>query len=154
VPDQDAADVFQEVFQSVAAKIATFRKERPGDSFRAWLRVITRNKIYDHYRRVGREPQATGGTEANLRLAQLPVAEADDSDEAERRAHQQLMHRALDLIRCEFAPRTWQAFWRVTVDGQRPVDVAQELDMQPGTVRVAKSRVLSRLRNELGELLD
>jgi DNA-directed RNA polymerase specialized sigma24 family protein len=32
--------------------------------------------------------------------------------------------------------------------------VAEELKMQPGTVRVAKSRVLQRLRQELGELLE
>ena len=154
VPDQDADDVFQDVIQSVAANIATFRKEQPGDTFRGWLRVITQNKIHDYFRRLGRQPQAAGGTDANLRLSQLPAVEDSDGDDDERQAYQQLMHRALELIRCEFTTRTWQAFWRVAVDGQRPVDVAQELAMQPGTVRVAKSRVLRRLRQELGELLD
>ena len=154
LPDQDADDVFQDVFQSVAAKIATFRKEQPGDTFRGWLRVITRNKIHDHFRRLGREPQAAGGTDANLRLSQLPAVEDSEDDDDEKHAYQQLTHRALELIRCEFTPRTWEAFWRVVVDDQRPVDVAQELAMRPGTVRVAKSRVLRRLRQELGELLE
>ena len=37
--------------------------------------------------------------------------------------------------------------------GQYPAkDVADELRMQPGAVRVAKSRVLNRLRHELGDL--
>jgi RNA polymerase sigma-70 factor (ECF subfamily) len=40
------------------------------------------------------------------------------------------------------------------VDGKTAQEVAQELSMQPGTVRVAKSRVLHRLRKELGELAD
>lgn len=151
LPDQDAADVFQDVFQSVAAKIGNFRKERPGDTFRGWLRIITHNKIYDHYRRLGREPRAAGGTEANFRLSQLPAHDESEYLGEEKQAYQQLMHRALELIRCEFTPRTWQAFWRVVVDGQRPVDVAEELAMRPGTVRVAKSRVLQRLRQELGE---
>ena len=154
LPDQDADDVFQDVFQSVAAKIANFRKEQPGDTFRGWLRIITQNKVHDHFRRLAREPQGAGGTEANLRLSQLPAVEDPDGDDDEKQAYQQLMHRALELIRCEFTTRTWQAFWRVAVDGQRPVDVAQELAMQPGTVRVAKSRVLRRLRQELGELLE
>jgi RNA polymerase sigma-70 factor (ECF subfamily) len=154
VPDQDADDVFQDVFQSVAAKIATFRKEQPGDTFRGWLRVITQNKIHDYFRRLGREPQAAGGTDAHLRLSQLPAVEDSEGDDDETQAYQQLMHRALELIRCEFTTRTWQAFWRVVVDGQRPVDVAQDLAMQPGAVRVAKSRVLRRLRQELGELLE
>jgi RNA polymerase sigma-70 factor (ECF subfamily) len=153
LPAQDAADVFQEVFQSVAAKISAFRKEQPSDSFRGWLRIITQNKIYDHYRRLGREPQAAGGTEANLRFAQVPVAPDDEEIDDETPAYQQVMHRALEIIRCEFAPRTWQAFWRVTVDGQSPAEVGQELKMSPGNVRVAKSRVLHRLRQELGELM-
>jgi RNA polymerase sigma-70 factor (ECF subfamily) len=160
LPDQETSDVFQDVFQSVATKIHTFQKAGPADTFRGWLRVITHNKIYDYYRRLGREPQAVGGTEANLRFSRLAATEKVDNvdnnsdDEAENQAYQQSMHRALELIRCEFTPRTWQAFWRVTVDGQRPVDIAQELNMQPGAIRVAKSRVLQRLRQELGDLMD
>jgi RNA polymerase sigma-70 factor (ECF subfamily) len=151
LPEQDTADVLQDVFQAVAANIANFRKDRPGDTFRGWLRVITQNKVFDHFRRTGREPQGAGGTEANLRLAQFPALDDSVDDTTERRAHQLLIHRALDLIRAEFTSRTWQAFWRVTVDGLCALDVANELSMRPGAVRVAKSRVLRRLRQELGE---
>jgi RNA polymerase sigma-70 factor (ECF subfamily) len=154
LPEQDAADVFQDVFQSLATKIGTFRKEQPGDTFRGWLRIITHNKVYDHFRRQGREPQAAGGTEANIRFSQLESFDRTADTEDEEQAYQQLVRRALELIRDDFTPRTWQAFWRAAVDGQRPVDVAEELQMQPGAVRVAKSRVLQRLRQELGELLD
>lgn len=48
---QDAADVTQEVFQSVMLSIARFRKEQPGDSFRGWLWIVTQNKLRDHWRR-------------------------------------------------------------------------------------------------------
>ena len=155
LPEQDTADVLQEVFQAVAAKITLFRKEQPSDTFRGWLRIITQNKVHDHFRRQGREPQAAGGTEANMRFMQVEALEAvaaPDELKGEERAYQQLIHRALELIRGEFTPRTWQAFWRVAVDGQRAVDVAEELEMRPGAIRVAKSRVLQRLRQELGEL--
>ncbi len=37
--------------------------------------------------------------------------------------------RAVELVRAEFEDFTWQAFWRVAVDGQRPGDVAEELSM-------------------------
>ena len=33
-------------------------------------------------------------------------------------------HRAVSLVRDEFEERTWKAFWRVVIDGQRPRDVA------------------------------
>lgn len=153
LPDQEVADVFQEVFQTVALKIPTFRKERPDDTFRGWLRVITRNKVYDHFRRTQREPTGIGGGEAQEQFSQ--IADVDDSEISEDAMEcHELLHRALEAIRSEFAPRTWQAFWKTTVDGQSPADVAHELSMQPGAIRVAKSRVLQRLRRELGELFD
>ena len=153
--DQDAADVFQEVFQAVAAHVGGFRKERPGDTFRGWLRTITRNKVHDLFRRQGREPGGAGGTDAHQRLLHLPApaaAEEDSAagDDAERR----LLYQALEVVRGEFAERTWQAFWRTAVEGQVPRDVGGDLAMSPGAVRVAKSRVLQRLREELGDLLD
>ena len=69
--DDDAADVFQEVFQAVAAHLAGFRRDRAGDTFRGWLRTITRNKVNDHFRRRQREPGGVGGSEARVRLAQV-----------------------------------------------------------------------------------
>ena len=65
-----------------------------------------------------------------------------------------MSRQGLELIRAEFEERTWQAFWRTAVDDVPPKDVAAELSMTPGSVRVAKCRVLRRLREEFGELLD
>jgi RNA polymerase sigma-70 factor, ECF subfamily len=149
--DDDAADVFQEVFQAVAAHLAGFHRDRTGDTFRGWLRTITRNKVNDHYRRREREPAGAGGSEARDRLARVagkvPPDEPDGADAAETG----LLHRALAMIRGEFEPRTWEAFWRTAVDGRAAADVAAELGMTPGAVRVAKSRVLHRLRTDLGD---
>ena len=153
--EQDIADVLQEVFQAVFGSIARFRKERPGDTFRGWLRTVTHNKVRDHWRRLGREPGGVGGTDAQRRLAQVPgPGPAEVDSEAPEAAERALFFRALELIRGDFAERTWQAFWRTAVDGRAPRDVAAELSLSPGAVRVAKSRVLHRLREELGDLLE
>jgi RNA polymerase sigma-70 factor, ECF subfamily len=143
----DAADVSQEVFQVVAARIADFKRERKGDSFRGWLWTITRNKIGDHFRRLNREPAGAGGSEF-LRLFQ-EVPEQLPQDERSETETAALVHRALELIRAEFEERTWQAFWRVTVLGHLPRDVAEETGVSVHAVRMAKSRVLRRLRDEL-----
>lgn len=42
----------------------------------------------------------------------------------------------------------------VVVEGREASDVAHDLSMRPGTVRVAKSRVLKRLRLEIGDTLE
>jgi RNA polymerase sigma-70 factor (ECF subfamily) len=151
---QDADDVFQEVFRAVVAHVGGFRKQRSGDTFRGWLRRITQNKLRDHFRKLGSDPRGAGGSSARERLAQIPQpAPLDpvlppDDEQAERG----LFARALELIRGEFEERTWSAFWGTTVDARETKDVAADLAMSPGAVRVAKSRVLHRLREALGDL--
>jgi RNA polymerase sigma-70 factor (ECF subfamily) len=152
--EQDSADVFQDVFEAVVRHVGTFRKERPGDTFRGWLRRITQNKLRDHFRRRRREPGGVGGSVARERLAPLsdsPAPEDAGPSEDEERG---LFARGLALIRADFEERTWAAFWRTAVEGRAAKDVAAELSMTPGAVRVAKSRVLHRLREELGDLAE
>jgi len=153
LPEQETADVSQEVFHAVATHIGAFRKEKEGDTFRGWLRTITDNKVRDHFRKLGREPAGEGGTEALRRLADLPADSSIELDDSrDDRAERGLFRDALEMIRGEFETRTWQAFWLTTVEGLAAKDVGAELEMSPGAVRVAKSRVLRRLREELGEL--
>jgi RNA polymerase sigma-70 factor (ECF subfamily) len=153
VARQDVMDVVQDVFAAVARNLKRFRKEQPQDTFRGWLATIARNKVRDYFRRRGDEPSAAGGTEAWLRISQVCDGNGrpEESDRADADAFDQVLLRALDSIRGEFQERTWQAFWRTVVDGQAAADVAAELAMQPGAVRVSKSRVLWRLRRELGD---
>jgi RNA polymerase sigma-70 factor (ECF subfamily) len=150
VSGQDADDIQQEVFQAVATGLDGFRRDREGDTFRGWLRTITRNKLLDHYRRRDKNPEAQGGTDAYRQLQDLadqpwPEDTADDLSG--------LYHRALELVKGEFEPRTWEAFWRAAVDGQSPDLIAADLGVTPAAIRKAKSRVLHRLRAELGDLL-
>jgi RNA polymerase sigma-70 factor (ECF subfamily) len=157
--EQDMPDVFQQVFQAVTLHIQGFHKDRPGDSFRHWLRAITRNKVRDHFRRNARQPQAAGGTDAQIYFSQVAAPPADPEEPDLTRAHEdpqeirQLLQGALELICDQVHPQTWQAFWQVVVEGKTPEQVGEALGMRPGTVRVAKSRILSRLRSELGEFL-
>jgi RNA polymerase sigma-70 factor (ECF subfamily) len=157
--EQDMPDVFQEVFRSVASHIQDFHTDRPGDSFRHWLRAITRNKVRDHFRRQSRQAQAAGGTDAQIYFSQLVAPGADLEGAEGGEAHdeegeiRQLLRGALEQVREQVHPQTWQAFWKVVVEGKTPEEAGAELAMRPGTVRVAKSRVLSRLRSELGDLI-
>lgn len=149
---EDAADVVQEVFRAVLKHIANYESGSHGGSFRGWLWTITRNKIKDHWRSQQRQPQAVGGADAHERLLQLPVPE-DLMDEEPAGADGGVLQRGLELIRGRFEDRTWQAFWQVTAEGREPADVAAALGMSVNAVYVARSRVLARLRQELGEVL-
>lgn len=153
VAEQDIGDLLQDVFSAVASHLNRFRKEQPSDTFRGWMSTIARNKVRDHFRRRAGEPAATGGTEAALHMQQVPDPNSVEDVPAfsDDPLFDELLFKALESIRGEFHGRTWQAFWRVAVDGRSAVDVGADLDMKPGAVRVAKSRVLLRLRRELGD---
>ena len=85
-------------------------------------------------------------------IAELETSAPDDAgDSADEMTR--LYHRVLELVRGEFEERTWQAFWRAAVEGQTPADIATDLGMSPAAVRKAKSRVLRRLREEIGDLI-
>jgi RNA polymerase sigma-70 factor (ECF subfamily) len=136
--DSDAQDVGQEVFRVVLQKVAAFRRESEGESFRAWLRGITRNKLREHFRRVQiHEPLSDGDCAGPIEDASAPGRPGEDAA---------VMQRALRTIRGDFDEHTWQAFWRMTIDGQPSAAVANELGTAPGAVRQAKFRVLKRLR--------
>ena len=153
VAEEDIDDVFQEVFLAVATHIGSFKKERPSDTFRGWLRTITRSKVIDQFRRRGKDPQVLGSAAAML--ADVVESEASASERGpDHVIERALFRRGLELIKGEFEDRTWQAFWRTTVEGRAPRDVADELGMSSGAVRVAKCRVLHRLRQELGDLME
>ncbi len=154
----DSADLGQEVFRAVARKIGDFRRERAGDSFRAWLRSITQNKIRDFYKKQGREAVAAGGSDAQQAMLQVPDRDVETGssvysagEDGEARL---LFRRAVELIQGEFADRTWEAFWRVTIEDQAPQVVAQDLSISVNAVYLARSRVIRRLRDEFEGLIE
>jgi RNA polymerase sigma-70 factor (ECF subfamily) len=78
----------------------------------------------------------------------------DIADQGEETEVSQVYRRAVEQVRGEFEDRTWQAFWLVVIEGRTPAALADALGMSPAGIRQAKSRVLRRLKQEMGELLD
>jgi RNA polymerase sigma-70 factor (ECF subfamily) len=146
--ESDAADLVQEVFAVLVAKLPEFVYDR-NKSFRGWLRTILSNKWRDRQRRRNTTPTMEG----DHALAYHPGPAGPEAFwETEYR--QQLVGRALQLMQSEFEPTTWRACWEVVVSGRPVAEVAAELGITVDSVYTAKSRVLRRLRKELEGLLD
>ncbi len=137
----------QEVFTTLVQKLPEFRYQ-PGKGFRAWLRTVALNKWRDFLRRRAAAP---AGDPAALDEV---VAPEDSGAFSEVEYRQHLVSRALRLMQAEFAPKTWQACWEHVAAGRPAAEVAAELGISVGSVYVAKSRVMSRLRQELAGLLE
>lgn len=145
---QDAPDLVQDVFAVLVQKLPDFVYD-PQKRFRGWLWTVTLNQW-----RANRRHQGVPALQANANdLDNLAGPdEASIADEVEYR--QRLAGRALQLMRAEFQPTTWQACWEHVVSGRPAVEVAKQLGISVGAVYVAKCRVLRRLRQELKGLMD
>lgn len=150
----DVEDVTQDVLQAAATHLENFRREKPGDSFRGWLRGITRNMVLQHFRRSGRNPRGSGGTDALMQLHQVEDAVVPEESEDPAEELDGLRRRALELVRSQFEERTWRAFWLTVVEGRAPADIAEEMGVTPTAIRMAKSRVLRRLKETFGDLIQ
>ncbi len=147
--DSDAADMVQEVLRSVARNAERMEYDPKRGTFRGWLYTVTRNKIYNFLSSQKRRPRATGDTTSQERLESY----ADPSNEAEAdwelEYQRRLSAKAMDRVKHEFQPATWEAFLGTAVEGRPAQEVGETLKMTSGAVYVAKSRVLARLKEEV-----
>ncbi|MEM7317361.1 MAG: sigma-70 family RNA polymerase sigma factor [Planctomycetota bacterium] len=151
VPLQAIPDVAQEVFFTAFRGLGKFNSKRADATFRGWLWTICRSRIVEHFRKHKGHHLARGGSTAHANLQGImdpvPVEDPSEADEVSV-----VMHRALEQIRAEFTTNTWELFWRVTVLAQPTDLVARDAGLTPAAVRQAKSRVLRRLRKQLGDM--
>lgn len=151
--DADASDLMQEVLRSVAGAINRLEYDTRKGTFRGWLYSITRNKIFNFLQSRQRQIRGTGDSGAHHRLEEFPN-QIDDSGEWDREYEKKVFNWATDRIKGEFHPTTWNAFWLTAIDGVNAKEVGDRLNMTPGAVYVAKSRVLSRLKDEIQSMSD
>jgi RNA polymerase sigma-70 factor (ECF subfamily) len=145
----DAADLVQEVLILLLQKLPELEYD-PSRSFRGWLRTVMLNKWRDIRRR---RHVAVAEVDADAIPATEDVVDvALAFEEDEYRQH--IVKQALEVMQSEFQPATWKACWEYMIVGKPAESVATELGLTVNAVYLAKSRVLSRLREELAGLLD
>lgn len=150
IDEADSCQVSQEVFLSVHQGLKGFKREKPGDSFQAWLRTITRTRIADYYRQTS-DVRARGGD--GTWLGELANPSSESTDEI----HQEtllLYERALHLIESEFSTQDCTAFKLFVIEGLTGNEIAEQLKMSPNSVYIAKSRILARLRSEFKDVME
>jgi RNA polymerase sigma-70 factor (ECF subfamily) len=143
----DRDDVTQRVFEVLVRQLPSFRHNGRTGAFRAWLRGIVHNFLKEFWR--DHSTPATASVlqelaDPNGRLSQLWDQQ-----------HDQHVYQGLAaLVRAEVTETTWLAFHRTTLEDQPAKRVAEELGLSVNAVLIARSRVLTRLRNLAAELLD
>lgn len=142
----DVDDLVQEVMIVVLRELPAFRHSGRRGAFRAWLRMTVANRLRNFWRARRHRPVVRGGTEAWGELDQLTDPYSNLSRLWDHQHDQHVTRQLLRLIEGDFTPNTWQAFRLVVLDGAKADQAAAELKMSVNAVFIAKSRVLSRLR--------
>jgi RNA polymerase sigma-70 factor (ECF subfamily) len=134
---QDVEEVLQEVFISVFQNINEYDPTKAKVS--TWIYRITTNRCLNYIRRQERRPRLTPWNESlDRRTTRGPE---------EYLSEKQFMARALSLLSPgQRAVVVLRYFWNLP-----SVEVAEILDISPGTVKSRTYRALSKLRDHLGQ---
>ena len=149
--DADALEVLQDLFLAVSRNIERWEHGAEHGSFRGWLRQVTRNLVVSWVRRQRRQ-LTTSSIDLDSLLDSHPADDCPETDEFDRELRRALFHKASEQARAEVHPQTWQAFWDIAVSGTSVAETASKLGMTAGAVRVAKCRIISRLREFVAEM--
>jgi RNA polymerase sigma-70 factor (ECF subfamily) len=141
--------MIQEVFSTLLRELPSFHHDLRRGAFRRWLRTIAVNRLRILWRT---RKDCVGGGEAFLAQLEDPTSDLHRRWDEEHDAH--VARRLLELLEQEFEPATWTAFRLLVLEGIDTREVATRLGITPNAVRIAKSRVLSRLRQEIDGLID
>ena len=138
----DAEDLAQEVFAAVARSVQTWIDNAERGPFRAWLLRIARNTAVNHLTR----PKHRGRVAERLDSDTVAAADPAELNEFDFEYRRELFRWAATQVQDAVAPKTWRAFWGTAVEQREVADVATELGMTEGSVYIARSRVMARLR--------
>lgn len=152
--DADASELVQNVMLSVARAVGRWKPDSARGRFRAWLFRIARNQLLDILAKRSRD-QATHGAISNSELIDPVCSSAsNDHDKLHSAQRRELFRWASERVKSCVKLQTWQAFWMTAVEDQGPESVATQLKMTTGAVYIARSRVISRLRDEVKKWED
>lgn len=153
----DIEDLTQDVFATVARELPEFDHNGQPGAFRRWLKNICMNRLLGFRRQQQLRGRPVGGSDFQISLQQ--VSSSEDPDKSWDDEHRVAVLRyLLSLASPHFEAQTLQIFHALTTEEKPAADVALQFGVSLGSVYVARSRVLRKMREEairvFGEDLD
>jgi RNA polymerase sigma factor (sigma-70 family) len=143
----DTDDLLQNILVVVSRKLSTFVHNGQAGAFRAWLRNILVREVRSFWR------QHQPADVSSDWLDRLEDGSSEQSRQWDREHDQQVLRRLLATIQADFEPASWEVFRLLVLEDRPAAEVAQRTGMKPNAIYVVKSRILQRLRQEVGGLV-
>jgi RNA polymerase sigma-70 factor (ECF subfamily) len=150
MPVQDVEDVSQNVFVVVVRRIPEFVHNGRKGAFRTWLRQILGMELrkFHHNCLAARKMSYFEPTE----LDQYENPNTELSREWDRVFDAHVLSVASTMVRSEVEASSWRAFELNALENRPTAEVASALGMSENAVRLARSRILRRLRDAVAAL--
>jgi RNA polymerase sigma factor (sigma-70 family) len=163
----EAEDMTCEVLEKLQRALPQFDYAAGGKPgrFRAWLRRVTKNAVFDYLRRprplglaaVGGTPNLEQVYEVPARAAAHPDRLSEDIEEVldpQKLERVMLLREAKRRVLARVRnPKRWDAFWGI-LEGRSSREVADRLGMSVAAVLVAAKEMQDMLKEEVAKLQD
>ncbi len=142
--DADAQDAVAETISTFVQKYHAGQYDRDKARLKSWLGGIMQNKVRKMWARRGTVSFEEHGVE--------PQAADELNQHFDREWQLERMNQALEILRRETDPNTYQAFDLYALKGWPVAKVASFLNITRNAVYISKTRMIQRLRQTVRQL--
>ena len=148
VPEQDAAEITQEVFWRVFRYVRNLKYDSSVGSFGGWIGQITRNEIKQHFKRKQKESRGRLNGDV-LREIEARATLGEWEDEY----NEWVVQRAMQQVRSQTPTITW-ALFEMTANGASSKEAAERHGVRISKVYKARWAIAERLRQLIQSMSD
>lgn len=149
----DAEDAAQQTMLTFVQAFRAGKYKREKGRLSGWLYGLARRVILNYHKRLPREHLVADGTTGTSFWNSIEDEESIKQS-WDKEWRQMILERSLQQVRREMDKKVFEAFELYALMGKSVQEVAEQLGISQNAVYIAKSRVLTRLRQLQKEFED
>ncbi|MFO0947274.1 MAG: sigma-70 family RNA polymerase sigma factor [Planctomycetota bacterium] len=152
---QEQEDLTQDVWCRVIQDLPRYQYDPARGGFRRWLYTIVQCRAIDHarHRRVRASTTKRPLESRSILQGNDPSYQNQPADELDRQFKTEVVRAAIDIFKSRASEKEWEVFNLCRMQGKAPLEVAEQLELNPATVRKRLERAMEKLREAIVDLV-